>query len=234
MKTILLALGLAAVCASSAFGQPASTATLRVTVVDPSGAVIVGATVTVTGAEAATRAPSRRRPAKTADTGIATVDRPRAGPLHDPGGVSRASRPAQLPDVRVRSGENRQVAVLPIPKLEASVTVDAGQTAGRGGSARALVRHDADARRNRSAVGRSRTLQQQLQDMAGPGAVIRIDGFEGGALPAKAQIRSIRISRDQFAAEYHSAGGVSIEIITQPGHRTDPLLHQPPRAGRCA
>jgi hypothetical protein len=36
-------------------------------------------------------------------------------------------------------------------------------------------------------------------------------------LPAKAQIRSIRISRDQFAAEFHSAGGVSIEIITQPG-----------------
>src|SRR5881397_1457869 len=53
--------------------------------------------------------------------------------------------------------------------------------------------------------------------MAGPGAVIRIDGFEGGALPAKAQIRSIRISRDQFAAEFHGAGGVSIEIITQPG-----------------
>jgi hypothetical protein len=53
--------------------------------------------------------------------------------------------------------------------------------------------------------------------MAGPGAVIQIDGFEGGGLPAKAQIRSIRISRDQFAAEFHSAGGVSIEIITQPG-----------------
>jgi hypothetical protein len=53
--------------------------------------------------------------------------------------------------------------------------------------------------------------------MAGPGAVIRIDGFEGSALPAKAQIRSIRIARDQFAAEFHSAGGVSIEIITQPG-----------------
>ncbi|HEY6214088.1 MAG TPA: TonB-dependent receptor, partial [Vicinamibacterales bacterium] len=61
------------------------------------------------------------------------------------------------------------------------------------------------------------TLQQQLQDMAGPGAVIRIDGFEGGALPPKAMIRSIRIARDQFAAEFHSAGGVSIEIITQPG-----------------
>src|SRR5260221_301638 len=60
-------------------------------------------------------------------------------------------------------------------------------------------------------------LQQQLDDMAGPGAVIRIDGFEGGTLPPKAMIRSIRIARDQFAAEFHSAGGVSIEIITQPG-----------------
>src|SRR6185295_20330042 len=40
---------------------------------------------------------------------------------------------------------------------------------------------------------------------------------EGGALPAKAQIRSIRISRDQFAAENHTAGGVFVEVITQPG-----------------
>src|SRR4029453_10901657 len=57
----------------------------------------------------------------------------------------------------------------------------------------------------------------QLQDMAGPGAVIKVDSFEGNALPPKAQIRSIRISRDQSAAEYHSAGGTQIEIITQPG-----------------
>ena len=60
-------------------------------------------------------------------------------------------------------------------------------------------------------------LRQQLEEMAGPGAVIKVDSFEGGALPPKAQIRSIRISRDQFAAENHAAGGTSIEIITQPG-----------------
>ena len=60
-------------------------------------------------------------------------------------------------------------------------------------------------------------LRQQLQDMAGPGAVIKVDSFEGGALPNKSQIRSIRISRDQFAAEHHAAGGINIEIITQPG-----------------
>jgi len=119
--------------------------------------------------------------------------------------------------VRIRSGENKQVAVLPLPKLEASVNVeqDKQQAAAdpRGPSfGTTLTREEIEALSDDP-----QQLQQQLQDMAGPGAVIRIDGFEGGALPAKAQIRSIRISRDQFAAEYHSAGGVSIEIITQPG-----------------
>jgi hypothetical protein len=59
------------------------------------------------------------------------------------------------------------------------------------------------------------TLQQQLQiwldrALSSGSTALR------AALPAKAQIRSIRISRDQFAAEYHTAGGVFIEIITQP------------------
>src|SRR5216684_8928388 len=58
MKTVLVALCLAAARASNAFTQPAATATLRVTVVDSSNAIIVGATVTATGAEPATRAPS--------------------------------------------------------------------------------------------------------------------------------------------------------------------------------
>ena len=52
-------------------------------------------------------------------------------------------------------------------------------------------------------------MRAQLQDMAGPGAVIRVDSFEGAQLPPKAQIKSIHITRDQFAAENHSAGGSS-------------------------
>jgi len=214
MKTVLLALCLAAACASNTFAQPAS-ATLRVTVVDPSNAIVVGATVTVTGAEAATRAQSAAVE-KTADTGIATLTGLAPGrytiQAEFPGFDSRT-----LPEVRIRGGENKQVAVLSISKLEASVTVgqDKQQAAAdpRGRSfGTTLTREEIEALSDDP-----QQLQQQLQDMAGPGAVIRIDGFEGGALPAKAQIRSIRISRDQFAAEYHSAGGVSIEIITQPG-----------------
>jgi len=215
MKNVLLGLCLIAACASNALAQPAATATLRVTVVDPSNAVIVGAVVTVTGAEAATRG-QPVPPAQTTETGIATLTGLTPGRYtvlaEFPGFETRT-----LPDVRIRSGENKQVAVLPLPKLEASVNVeqDKQQAAAdpRGPSfGTTLTREEIEALSDDP-----QQLQQQLQDMAGPGAVIRIDGFEGGALPAKAQIRSIRISRDQFAAEYHSAGGVSIEIITQPG-----------------
>ena len=106
MKTVLLAVCLAAAFATRAFAQPAATATLRVTVVDPSHAVIVGATITVTGAEAATRA----QPvpvAKTEDSGIATLTGLVPGrytiQAEFPGFDTRT-----LQDVRIRGGENKQ------------------------------------------------------------------------------------------------------------------------------
>jgi hypothetical protein len=214
MKTVAFFLYLAA-CASTTFAQPPVTATLRVTVLDSSNAVIVGATVTVSRSEATTGAQSVPA-AKTADTGIATVTGLVPGrytiEAEFPGFETRT-----LKEIRLRSGENKQVAILSISKLEASVTVEQDKqqaAADPGGRSfgTTLTREEIEALSDDP-----QQLQQQLQDMAGPGAVIRIDGFEGSALPAKAQIRSIRISRDQFAAEFHSAGGVSIEIITQPG-----------------
>ena len=54
-------------------------------------------------------------------------------------------------------------------------------------------------------------------DIAGPGAKLLIDSFEGRDLPPKALIKSIRVTRDQFAPEVHFAGEVRIEILTQPG-----------------
>jgi len=60
-------------------------------------------------------------------------------------------------------------------------------------------------------------LAQQLQDIAGSTATIRVDSFEGGDLPNKAQIKSIHVTRDTFAAENHSAGSIFVDIITQPG-----------------
>src|SRR5262249_16671707 len=135
-----------------------------------------------------------------------------------------------LPEVRIRAGENKQVAVLQLPKIEASVTVGQDKQAAaadpRGPSfGTTLTREQIEALSDDPVI-----FQQHLQAMAGPGAVIRVDGFEGSPLPAKAQIRSIRISRDQFAAEFHSAGGVSIEIVTQPG--LGPLRYNASGLGR--
>src|SRR5262249_18572305 len=47
--------------------------------------------------------------------------------------------------------------------------------------------------------------------------ILRVDSFEGAQLPPKSQIKSIHITRDAFAAENHFAGGLFIDIITQPG-----------------
>ena len=216
MKQSYAALALFAfLSAAPVFGQTASVATLRVTVVDPSGAVVQGATVTVTGTEDATKG-TTIAPTRTTDAGVATIANLRPGryaiQAEFPG-----FEPRTLPDVRIRAGDNKQVAVLQLPKLEQSVTVAQDKQAAaadpRGTSfGTTLTREQIEALSDDPTI-----LQQQLNDMAGPGAVIRVDGFEGSPLPAKAQIRSIRISRDQFAAEFHTAGGVSIEIITQPG-----------------
>ena len=61
-------------------------------------------------------------------------------------------------------------------------------------------------------------MESVLKEMAGPGATIRVDGFRGGKLPPKSQIRSIRFSRDMSTRPRTTAAGmVFVDIVTQPG-----------------
>ena len=65
-------------------------------------------------------------------------------------------------------------------------------------------------------------LQSELEALAGPGAgpnggQIYIDGFTGGQLPPKSSIREIRINQNPFSAEYDKLGYGRIEIFTKPG-----------------
>ena len=119
-------------------------------------------------------------------------------------------------DVRVRPGENRQSVVLALQKQEDTVTVTqdaqaaAADPRGRFGSA--LTREQIDALSEDP-----QEMRRQLAEMVGGDSVIRVDSFEGAQLPPKSQIRSIRVSRDAFAAEFHAAGGIFIDIDTQPG-----------------
>lgn len=66
-------------------------------------------------------------------------------------------------------------------------------------------------------------LTQYLTDLAGPraaaagGVQFVIDGFLGGQLPPKDQIKEIRINTNPFTTEYAQSGVGRIEIITKPG-----------------
>ncbi|HWI17611.1 MAG TPA: TonB-dependent receptor [Vicinamibacterales bacterium] len=203
--------------ASSSFAQqaPAANGTLVVTVVDTTGAVLPGATVTVTGIDPGNKA-AVIAPAEATKEGNATIARLAPG-RYTVKAEFAGFETRTLPEVRVRNGNNKQVMMLPVEGHKETVLVGQDKQAAaadpRGPSfGSTLTREQLEALSDDPEV-----LRQQLQEMAGPGAVIKVDSFEGGALPSKSQIRSIRISRDQFAAEFHAAGGVNVEIITQPG-----------------
>src|SRR6185436_12753542 len=179
------------------------------------GAVLPGATVTVTGIDPGNKA-AAIEPAKATDQGAATIVKLAPG-RYSVRAEFAGFETRMIPEVRIRNGSNKQVVMLPIEGHKETVQVSQDKQSAaadpRGPSfGSTLTREQIEQLSDDPDI-----LRQQLQDMAGPGAVIKIDSFEGGALPSKAQIRSIRISRDQFAAEHHAAGGVNIEIITQPG-----------------
>jgi hypothetical protein len=187
-------------------------ARITVTVVDQSGAVIPNAKVTVTPVATPGGAVP---PATTNEKGIAAVTglAPGRYSIHAefPG-----FEPRVLKDVAIKNGDNKHVVVLAIQGLQDSVTVsrDAREAASdrRSTFGTAMTREQIDALSDDPDE-----MAQQLQDIAGGNAVIRVDSFEGGRLPPKSTIKAVHITRDAFAAENHFAGGLFIDIITQPG-----------------
>jgi carboxypeptidase family protein len=63
-------------------------------------------------------------------------------------------------------------------------------------------------------------LADVLTAMAGgSGAVFQVNGFRGGRLPSRDEIRQIRFRTNSFSADNHDAGRTQIEIITRPNVR---------------
>jgi hypothetical protein len=217
MKRFIALLALAAIAAGAApaAAQPRQTGTLRVIVKDPSGAVIPNAAVVVKGIEPSTQ--DLLVPAVTSDgQGVATAPNVPVGryavSVTFPGFESRT-----LSDVRVRPGDNRREVTLPIEKVAESVAV---------GRDPATAASDPKSERFSNVLSKDQIealrddpdeMEKVLKEMAGPGATIRVDGFRGGKLPPKSQIRSIRFSSAMFGAENHSAGHAFVDIATQPG-----------------
>jgi len=211
--TLVVTLLLLRALPAAAQAGPPATGRITATVVDPSNAIIPGAIVTVVGLEAATRAASIA-PAKTDEKGVVIFDRVPPG-RYSLRGEFPGFELGLLRDVRVRTGENKHVIVLPLKQMAESVTV--AQDARAAASTRPSIGTALTREQIEALSDDPDEMQRQLQDMAGPNARFRVDSFEGGQLPPKSQIKSIHITRDQYAAESHYIGELFIEIVTQPG-----------------
>jgi hypothetical protein len=115
-------------------------------------------------------------------------------------------------DVTISARPPQQITVsLPLAKLEADVSVLASQEES-GGLTQTLSQAEID-----QLPDDPEELQRMLEEIAGPGAVIRVDGFSGGRLPPRDQIARIVVRRDAYSAEFHQIGQGRVEIATRPG-----------------
>ena len=199
---------------AAVFAQAARDARLQVTVVDETRGVLPGATVTLAGIDTSNKE-ALVPPQLTGPQGQVTFGNLTPGRYAIEAEFSGFQK-RTLPDVRIRSGENRHVLMLPLDRVTSSVTVERDrQTAA---SDRDVTFGTVMTREQIDALSDDPDeMRRQLMDFAGPDAKILIDSFEGRDLPPKALIRSIRVTRDQFAPEVHFFGELRIEILTQPG-----------------
>ncbi|HEX9367032.1 MAG TPA: TonB-dependent receptor, partial [Vicinamibacterales bacterium] len=206
-------LGLLAVPTAARAQTSAARGRLIVTVSDPSGAVIPDATVTVASLDAAGKAVAVP-PAKTLGNGSVTFDGLVPG-RYSIGAEFPGFDLGLLREVRVNRGDNKHVVVLPLKSLTESVTVGgANLAADRAGRAFGL---NVTPEQVQALSDDPAEMQRQLSDIAGPDAIFRVDSFEGQQLPPKSQIKSIHVTRDQFAAETEQPGSTFVDVITQPG-----------------
>jgi carboxypeptidase family protein len=190
----------------------AQVATLRVTVIDPTGAVIVGAGVRLTSASS-----------EAAATVLATDARGEAVfAVLEPGRYSVRVESSgfetyEARDLRLRAGTTTRTVKLALAKLTETVQVgrDARERASDPRSdAFAMVLGQAEIN---ELPDDADDMEQMLKDMAGPGAVLRVNGFRGGRLPPKDQIAQIRFRRNMFGADAHEPGFIAVDVLTKPG-----------------
>jgi hypothetical protein len=218
----LIAVVLGALTAPAMVLGQGATGTLQGRVLDPSGAVIPQAQVTVTSASGKTTSAAsdatgsyqvRGLPA-----GAYTVKAATAGFAPFTSTVTLAPGQARTLNIAMQiEMEQQQVQVeAEAPTVDTSPDQNANAVVLKGKDLDALS-DDPD------------ELESQLQALAGPsagpnGGEIYIDGFTGGQMPPKSSIREIRVNQNPFSAEFDRLGYGRIEILTKPG--TDKLHGQ--------
>jgi hypothetical protein len=194
----------------------AQTAKINGTAVDSSGGLVVGADVTLIG--------QGNAPVATTKTGPDGAFNIEAAPGSYALEISADGFEKVVQGISIAANNNRPLTVnLSVAKITQevevqdnpnliSLTPDNNQTA--------LVLKEDDVQ---SLPDDEDELTNYLTELAGPraaatgGVQFVVDGFLGGRIPPKDQIKEIRINNNPFTTEYSRPGFGRIEIITKPG-----------------
>jgi hypothetical protein len=196
-------------------GIAVGTTRVHGTITDPDGALIPGATVTLT--------PLKGRPVTTKSAGDGTyavaVPAGKYGVVVTmPGFATYSAVNVTIPavasttlDAALQIGVQTQVVTVDASTVQLSVDPDSNA------SSTVLSGKDLDALSDDPDE-----LSSELSALAGPsagpnGGQIYVDGFTGGQLPPKSSIREIRINQNPFSAQYDKLGYGRIEVFTKPG-----------------
>ena len=204
-------LSLVVVPAAAQVSSSSNASSLSIRVIDPSGAVIVGAKAVLKGAKGAVQ--------ETDQKGQATFSNLPPGKYQLQAEASGFER-LELEEVILKPGSNSLELNLQIAEIKEEVVVSTDRresmTDPRGLAFTTILTPEQIA----NLPDDPEELDNVLREMAGPGAVIRVNGFSGGRLPPKSQIREIRFKLNPYAPENHDPGLVSIDVFTRPGTNT--------------
>jgi hypothetical protein len=223
LKSVVLATTIAAPLSGVPFLGPLSRATAQQaraavhgTVADPTGAVIPGATVTLTPATGkAILVPTQSDgtyalPNVPPGVYSETVTMPGFA-SYVKGNIHITPGQALVSDVKLAIEEQSQQ--VNVTAEGATVSTDPDSNA----SSTVISGKDLDALSDDPDE-----LSDELTALAGPaagpnGGQIYVDGFTGGQLPPKSSIREIRINQNPFSAQYEKSGYGRVEVFTKPG-----------------
>jgi hypothetical protein len=185
-------------------------ATLEIVVKDPSGAVIQNARVQLIkdGRSASVTQTNQR--------GEARVTRIAAGTCQIRlEAIGFKAKDIDLQDIH--AGSNRTEVTLEIDPIQADVEVSEEARTRNSDPNGPAFTNVLTADQIAALPDDPDEFENAINQMAGPGAQIRVNGFRGGKLPPKSQIREIRFRLNPYAAENHDAGFGFVDVITKPG-----------------
>jgi hypothetical protein len=204
---------LSVLVSSALFAQATSIVSGRV--LDPSGASIPKATVTITGAGNFVKVTESDESGTFRITGLAagqyTVRSTAPGFGLFEASINLTGSGITTLDIHmIVALERQEVTVADRPQVDVDPTANVSAVVVQGNDLKMLSDDPCD-------------LQSELLALAGPavgpeGGQIFIDGFSNnGQLPPKDSIREIRINTNPFSAEFDRSGMARIEILTKPG-----------------